>query len=187
MNISKILQSNLDIFTINDLKKVLDTNNENTIRNYLSRAKNKWLVENIYYWIWKLVGRNIDIFQIATKIKKKSYISFETALKQKWVIFQHYWNTIFLASDNKWQKVYQNWTIEYFKIKDDILLNPLWIKNNWKYSVAGIERAICDTVYRSPNYFFDDISFVDFDLLQEISHIYNKRVILEIKKLTKNA
>jgi hypothetical protein len=37
------------------------------------------------------------------------------------------------------------------------------------------------------NYYFDNLDFVDFEKLEEISQIYNKRVILEIKKIIKNA
>ncbi len=187
MIFAKILQSKLDLFTIDDLKQILQTKNEQTIRNYLSRAKKKWLVENLYYWIWKIPWRKEDIFYLATKIKKKSYISFESVLKKHWVIFQYYWDDIFLASDNTWIKYYKNYKIKYFKIKDDILLNPLGIKFDLWYPIATLERAICDIIYRSKNYFFDDLSFVDFDKLQKIAKIYNKRVILEVNKLIDNA
>jgi hypothetical protein len=53
--------------------------------------------------------------------------------------------------------------------------------------IATPERAICDRLYLSPNYYFDNLENIDKEKLLEISQIYNKRVILEIKKLLKNA
>jgi len=53
--------------------------------------------------------------------------------------------------------------------------------------IASAERAICDRLYLSPNYYFDNLEAIDKEKLQEISLIYNKRVILEINNLIKNA
>jgi hypothetical protein len=52
--------------------------------------------------------------------------------------------------------------------------------------IASLERAICDRIYISPNYYFDNLSDVNWDKLEEIAQIYNKRVIKEIKLLRKN-
>ncbi len=187
MNFLKLLRSQKTVFTVNDLKLLLDTDNENTIRNYLSRWKQKWLLRNLHYGIWGLVDREVDIFELACKLRKKSYISFETILKKEAVIFQHYGENIFLASDNTVKKEVLWKSISFLKIKDSILLDPIWIINKWNYSIASVERAICDRLYLTKNYYFDDLSWVNFKRLEEISKIYNKRVVLEIKKLIKNA
>lgn len=185
MNFIKLLRTKKSVFTVDDLKIILDTTNEATIRNYLSRAKSKWLVENIYYGVWKLTDKDADIFEIACKLIKNSYISFETVLKKEWVIFQFYWDTVFLASDKSIEKVAKGIKYKSFKLKNSILLNPVWIKNVWSYSIAGIERAICDRLYLSHNYYFDNLENVDFNKLKEISMIYNKRVQLEVNNLIK--
>ena len=52
--------------------------------------------------------------------------------------------------------------------------------------IASTERAICDRLYLSKNYYFDNLENIDFEKLEEISQIYNKRVILYVKKLIKN-
>lgn len=186
MNFIKLLKSKKTVFTINDIKKIFSSDNENTIRDYLSKAKKKWLVENVYYGIWKLVDKDIDFFEFATKLKKKSYISFETVLQKEWIIFQDYSNSVFLASDNTITKyaVWKNFIS--LKIIDWILLNPLWVENRWNYSIASKERAICDRIYLSSNYFFDNLGGINLDNLEEISQIYNKRTILEIKKIINN-
>jgi hypothetical protein len=49
--------------------------------------------------------------------------------------------------------------------------------------IASKERAICDRIYFTKDYYFDNLNEVDFIKLEEISQIYNKRVKDEIKKL----
>jgi len=65
-------------------------------------------------------------------------------------------------------------------------LNQLGLEHKKRYTIASVERAICDRIYLSKNYYFDDLSDIDFEKLEEISKIYNnKRVILEVNKLMK--
>ena len=185
MNFLKLLRSQKTVFTVDDLKKILDTTNPATIRNYLSRAKEKGLVEPVYYGIWKLVDKEVDVFELACKLNKKSYVSFETVLKKYWVIFQYY-DTIFLASDKSVDKVALDIPFKTMKLKNEILLNPIWVEHKQTYSIASLERAICDRIYISPKYYFDDLSSVNWEKLEEISQIYNTRVKNEIISLKQN-
>lgn len=89
---------------VDDLRKILDTPHEGSIRNYLYRAKKQGLVENIHYGIWSVTGREPNLYELACKLHKKAYISFETVLKKEGVIFQHYGSTIFLAGSQSIEK-----------------------------------------------------------------------------------
>jgi len=160
-NIEKIINSKKTVFDYNDIKNILNISNKNTIKSFFYRWVKAGIFVNLYKWIYAL--KNYDIFELAVKLKNNSYISFETVLKKQWIIFQDYWNTIFLASNN---------TVE---------------KKLWNYIIASKERAICDRIYLSKNYYFDNLEWIDKEKILEISQIYNKRVILEIKKLVKNA
>lgn len=184
LNIEKIFSSGKTVFTIWDLKKILWLENNYSIRNYLSKQWKKEILNNLYYWIWAF--KKYNLFELATKLRKNSYISFETVLKKEWVIFQDYGNTIFLASDNTIQKETKDNKFKYLKVKDSILYNPLWIAHKWNYSIASKERAICDRLYLSKNYYFDNLENINFDKLEQISKIYNKRVILEVNKMIKD-
>ena len=187
MNFIKLIKSKKSVFSINDIKIILNTNNSNTIRNYLTRQKHKWLLKNIWYWLWTLEDKEINTFELACKLKKISYISFETVLKKEWVIFQYYWDNIFLASNNSIKKKTIKKNFNFIKLKNSILLNPIWIIHKWTYQIASVERAICDRLYITKWYYFDNISQINFEKLEKISQIYNKRVILEVKKLIINA
>lgn len=182
-NIEKILKTWKTVFTVNDLKKILDTSNSSSIRKFLSKTWKKQTFLNLYYWIWGF--SDYDIFELACKINKNSYVSFETVLKKYWAIFQYY-ETIFLASDKSIEKKTKTHTFKTIKLKSSILFNPIWIENKKNYMIASLERAICDRIYISPNYYFDNLSDVNWDKLEEIAQIYNKRVIKEIKLLRKN-
>jgi len=184
-NLEKIIKSKKTVFSIWDLQKILNTDQEDSIRNYVSKLWKRGVLQKLYYWIRWL--SQYDPLELACKIKKNSYISLETPLKQSSIIFQNYGNNIFLVSDNTGEKTTNERKISYSKIKNTILQNPLGIIHYQGYAIACPERAICDRIYLSPNYYFDNIENIDFTKLEEISQIYNKRVILEIKKLIQNA
>lgn len=184
-NLEKIIKTWKTVFTVEDLKKILDTDNEGSIRNYLSRTWKKETLKSIYGWIW--VFNKFDNFELASKLKDKSYISLETAIQKYWIIFQDYSHIITSVSNNSIQKQVWELYFEYKKIKDDILYNPIWIINKWNYMIASKERAICDIIYLKSWFTFDNITWVDLEKLEDISQIYNKRTILEIKNLIKNA
>ena len=181
-NYTKLIHSKKTVFLKIDIKNILDFKTNMALDKFLYRAKKEWFLENIFYWIYNF--KNYNIFEFACKLKKKSYISLETVLKKEAVIFQYY-ETIFLISDNTFYKEVWWQKFQFNKIKDSILLNPLWVINKWNYIIASKERAVCDRIYLSKNYYFDDLSSLDFKKLEEISKIYNKRVILEVNKLIK--
>ena len=141
-------------------------------------------MNNLFYWIY--VFNKYDIFEFACKLKYTSYISFETVLQKEWIIFQNYENTIFLASNNTLEKKVVWKIFKFNKLKSSILLNPIWIEHKWNYMIASKERAICDRIYLNKDYDFDNLDWINFEKLEDISKIYNKRVILEIKKIIKN-
>ncbi|MDQ7008707.1 MAG: hypothetical protein Q9M94_00245 [Candidatus Gracilibacteria bacterium] len=186
-NNTKILHSDKTVFTKKDILNILDFNTSMALDKYLFRAKKEGFLENPFYGIYTL--KKYDIFEFACKLKKKSYISLETILKKEGVIFQYYEN-IFLISDNTLEKKIKiegnkiN-NFSFNKIKDSILLNPLGLINKGNYTIASAERAVCDRFYLSKNYYFDDLSNLNFEKLEQISQIYNKRVILEINKIIK--
>jgi len=183
--IEKILNSKKTVFNYNDIKNLIWISNKNTIKSFFQRWVKLWIFINIYKWIYVL--KNYSNLELWVKLKNNSYISFETVLKKEGIIFQDYWNTLFLASDNSINKELWYFNFKYLKLKYSVLTNPKWLINKWNYIIASKERAICDRIYLSKNYYFDNLEWIDKEKILEISQIYNKRVILEIKKLFENA
>lgn len=179
--LDKILNSWKTVFSYSDIKILLWLESAETIKSLIYRLVKANILMKVYKWIFAF--KKYDNFELALKLKKNSYISFETVLKKSAIIFQDYWENIFCASDNTIAKEISPYIFTYFKIKDNILQNPIWIINKWNYLIASPERAICDRLYLSSNYYFDNLENIDFEKLEEISQIYNKRVIKQVKKL----
>lgn len=184
-HIEKILDSEKTIFRYKDIELLLGISNRETIKSFFWRAVEEGVFCKIQSGVYGL--KKYNPYELWTKLKKNSYISFETVLREKWVIFQDYWNQVFLASDNTLEKYAGNKKYCYLKIKNDILTNPLGLEQKRQYMQASVERALCDRLYLTKNYHFDNLEHINWENLEEISQIYNKRVILAIKKLKKNA
>jgi len=174
-----MIYTNNKILTSNDLK-IIWGNDWNSFKKRLSyNLKTKKLIK-IRKWLYVLGGEieNLqmdDYYFIANSIYTPSYISFETVLIKHGVNFQYYSN-IFVASKYKkdiWIKAL-NLNLEYIKIPDWLLTNPIWINNVNGYNIASIERAICDVIFRSGSYHFDNFSRdINKNSLLEIAKIYD--------------
>jgi len=187
-HIKKLLNTNRTVFKTSEFSIIFGIENKNTIKNILQRMKKSGI---LYYHgmnIWSIKKTEYDRYEFASKIRKRSYISFETVLQKEWIIFQDYSNTITLASDNSLEKKIENTNYIFHKLNDKILKNPIGIKNiKNKYMIASAERAICDMIYLTKNYHFDNISNLNIDKLEDIKDIYNKTTALLINKLIKNS
>lgn len=178
-------ETNKTVFTYGDIAYITHLRNHNSIKSFFARWVKEWFFLQPYKWIYTFTPYNV--LEFAVKVKKNSYISFESVLFQKGIIFQNYGNSIFCASDNTITKKIDDTHFIFLKIKKEILTNPLWIIHTWGYSIASAERAICDRIYLSKNYYFDNLSDIDFIFLERMATIYNKRVILTVKKLINDA
>lgn len=179
-NIGKLLKTKKTVFRKRDIANILDFRSEGAIDKFLYRAKRSWDILHIQRWIYVL--DDYDKKELSCKLRQKSYISLETVLLWEGIIFQHY-DTIFSVSDDSRVLNVDDWQYSYSKIHDDILLNPLGIYHKNNYSIASKERAVCDKLYLSSGYYFDNLEGIDFEKLEQISKIYNKRLQKEIISL----
>ena len=180
-NLQKILNSWKTVFSIKDLQKILGYKNIQSIRNFAFRRTKNWFFVRCSNGLYCL--KNFNIYELANKVKSISYISLETVLKNEWIIFQNYDKTIFSVSNRKIEKQILWYNFLYFKIKDEILLNPIGLIYKWNYMIASKERAVCDKIYLNRKYYFDNLRPLDKNKLRNIAQIYPNYVILEIKKL----
>lgn len=130
--------------------------------------------------------KNYNPKELATSIYIPSYISFETALREAGVIFQHY-DTIFVAS--KWPKTItiDKHSFTFRKLKDAVLYNPAGIINKDNHSIATPERAFLDMIYLFPNYYFDNLKSINWEQCFELAKIYNnQQLVKRLNKYRKN-
>lgn len=127
-----------------------------------------------------------DKYELAVNIMRPSYVSFETVLGASGVTFQYY-GQIFVASYIKRDIICDKQKYSFRRIKKKTLINPLGIDQSGEYSIATKERAFLDTIYRSKNYYFDNVSSLDWNKVFDILPIYeDKAMEKKVKKYYKS-
>ncbi len=123
--------------------------------------------------------------ELAAKIYHPSYISFETALRDAGIIFQHY-ETIHLAGPFSKTIHLDGHNLEFHKLKNEILYNPEGILSKNNYHIASPERAFLDTLYLHKDFYFDNLNFIDWNRCFELVGLYgNKQLVKRLKQYQK--
>ncbi|MFA6256055.1 MAG: hypothetical protein WC606_02620 [Candidatus Absconditabacterales bacterium] len=181
INIANLINTGKTVFTSEEMGLILGIENKHTLKNSIQRLSKSGILYHHPGNIRSL--KTYDHMELASKLRKKSYISLETVLQSAGIIFQDYSHTITLVSDNSVSHEIEGKIYQFSKIKDTILANSLGIINTGKYMIASPERALCDRIYLTPQYYFDNLSNLNIGLLSKLSSIYNKRTALEINHL----
>jgi predicted transcriptional regulator of viral defense system len=186
MYLRKLAQSGKTIFSLEDLGKIWEIEDEDYLKLVASRLFNRGEIIRVSRGIYAL-KESCNLYELANKLRKPSYVSLETILQEEGIIFQDYGKTIFSISNNTLTKKANGYDFEYYKIKDEALFNSLGVEMSEKASKAIPERAICDKLYLSSRYYFDNLRNINKEKLLEISKIYgNKRLEREVSALVKN-
>jgi predicted transcriptional regulator of viral defense system len=170
------------VFTFKEIALLWQETDINSVKRkisyYVKTKKIFRLRKGIY-----VKDKDYNKFELATKIYKPSYISFETVLSQSGVIFQFY-SQIFVASYLTREIELDGQKYFYRKIKGSILTDPTGLEYKGTYWIATKERAFLDTLYLNKNYYFDNISVLDKEKIFEILPIYkNKSLEKRVKEI----
>ena len=184
--VAKLYQSSKTIFTNKDLALIWEETNPDNLKAKISYyAKQETLIRLTRGVFAK--DKNYNVKELAASIYTPSYISFETALREAGIIFQHY-DTIFVAARWPVTKKIDKHNFTFRKLKDSVLYNPTGIKSKNNYSIAAPERAFLDTIYLFPKYHFDDLKSIDWERCAELVKIYeNKQLIKRLNRYQKDA
>jgi predicted transcriptional regulator of viral defense system len=129
--------------------------------------------------------KHYNKFELATKIYRPSYISFETILAEAGIVFQYY-KTIFVATYKTKELECDKQPYAFRKIKDEILTNTTGIDNKGTYFAATKERAFLDILYLHKEYHFDNLEPLDWNKVQSLLPIYrNKRMVKTVARYFK--
>ncbi len=174
-SILSILRKGNTVFTFKD---ILLSSGETNVA-LLKRRINYYVKNKELYSIRKGIyakDRNYDRLELANKIYTPSYISLETVLSREGIVFQHY-DQIFVVSYLTREITCDGQRYVFRKIKDAILTNSLGLERKNNYFTASRERAFLDTVYLSRNYYFDNLSSIDWDRCFEMISIYKNKAM----------
>jgi len=119
---------------------------------------------------------NFNPFELANKIYTPSYISFETVLKKEGVVFQES-SGIFVAGYLTRRIECAGLEIFYRKVKNEVLTNLKGIERKETYFIASKERAFLDAVFVYKDYYFDNLSVLDWDRVFDLLEIYKSKAL----------
>lgn len=119
---------------------------------------------------------NFEPLELANKIYAPSYISLETVLRKKGIVFQET-AAIFAASYLTRQIECSGQKIFYRKIKDEVLINSVGIEKKENYFLASGERAFLDAVFVYKNYHFDNLMSLDWEKVFALVKIYKSKAL----------
>jgi hypothetical protein len=180
-NIAILIKTGKTVFSVEELQKLFAIPTKKGLESFLYRAKKGDILQNPYQGFWALP--NYDPMELACKIKPQSYISCETVLFKEGIFFQYYGNTISCASNDSRTYKINDKTYAFYKIKSDILNNPIGIRDHEHYRIATPERALCDYIYLHPTARIDNPSGINMTRLKQILPIYPQSTNRYIKKL----
>ncbi|OGY31349.1 MAG: hypothetical protein A3C02_03490 [Candidatus Andersenbacteria bacterium RIFCSPHIGHO2_02_FULL_45_11] len=183
--IATLYQSQKTIFTIKDLALLWAEKDNNNLKSKIAYYVKKGSLIRLTRGVFAR-DKDYNLKELATSIYTPSYISFETVLRESAVIFQHY-DTVFVAS--KWPKTVEidTHSIQFRKLKDELLFNPKGIVNKGTYSIATVERAFLDMLYISKEYHFDNLRPIDWEKCFDLVDIYDNKKLVERLTSYRNA
>lgn len=183
--IAKLYKTQKTVLTMRDLALLWQETNKDNLKAksayYVKRGALIRLTRGIF-----AKDKNYNPKELANSIYIPSYISFETALREAGIIFQHY-DTLFVAGP--WAKTVciDKTTITFRKLKDTVLYCPIGIAMRDYYSIATPERAFLDIIYLFPEYYFDNLRSLNWEKCFELVSIYgNQQLVKRLIKYQKN-
>lgn len=164
-----------------DLAVLWKINNTDTLKAKVYYLTQKKKIKRLHQGIFA-VDKDYDKFELAGKLKNPSYISLETVLSKENVIFQ-YSSKITSVSNLSREYCINGDNYKYRKIKDSVLYNNLGLEVENGYTIASKERAFLDMLYFNKEYYFDNLSDMDWEKCKEIVKIYeNNNLSNKLKK-----
>jgi len=176
-----LLRSKKTVFSTKDITLLWGDPNPAAARVRLNYYLKKKKLMHILHGLYSK-DENYNKYELSNKILSPSYVSFETVLGASGITFQYY-GQIFAASHMKKDIICDGQEYSFRTIKRSVLINPIGVDQSEEYSIATKERAFLDTIYRSKDYHFDNLSPLDWDKVFEILPIYgNKRMEKKARK-----
>lgn len=175
--ILSLYQAKSTVFTAKEIGLIWGEDNTDQLKSALKYYTDKGNLIRLRRGIYAKPDYNAR--EAAIKIYSPSYISFETALRDEGVIFQYY-KTIFVASYlSREIELAGGQKIAYRKMKKNILLNSMGVREENGFFIAEKERAFLDMLYINPDYYFDNLGNINWERCLELAPIYGNKKMKE--------
>lgn len=182
--LSTILRSDKTVFSFNDIALLWSDSSpaaRKRIYYYIKEGALFRIRQGIY-----AKDKNYNKLEFASRVFTPSYVSFETVLGKAGITFQFY-SQIFVASYLAREIVCDEQRYSFRKLKTILLNDATGVENKNNCAIASKERAFLDTLYINKDYYFDNLSPLDWDEVFRILPIYNnKRITKKVNAIYKN-
>lgn len=183
---AKLYQSSKTVLTNKDLALLWQETNSNNLKAKIAYYVKQGVLQRLTRGVFAK-NKNYEPKELAVCLYAPAYISFETALREAGLIFQHY-ETIFVASPWSKTMTVDRHKFTFRKLKASVLYSPAGIIQQNGYGLAAPERAFLDTIYLFPKYYFDNLKSLNWERCFELVRIYdNQQLIKHLNKYYKNA
>lgn len=161
------------VFTVGEISQLMPKIPYESIRDRLYYFTKVGKLKRLHQGVY--AKEEYNPFELANKLYTPSYISLETVLAKGGVVFQYY-ERIFAVSYLTREVEAGDITIQYRRIKKEVLANTTGIEIKDSYYIASLERAFLDAVFIYKNYFFDNLSTIDWEKVDKLKKIYQSKV-----------
>jgi len=175
--LTRLLQSGLTVFTLEDLGIIWGQKNRSatrqSARDYASRGSLVRLRQGVY----ALPQVKLDPFTIANKLLAPSYVTGLSVLVDAGLSFQFTSRVFSAATYNKSYEL-EDRIFVYSQMKASVLFDPIGLDETKGVSVACVERAITDLIYLSKGrYPFESLAEINWELLYDCAAIYDSALV----------
>ena len=172
--ILKLYQSKQTVFTSKELFLLFPKVKKNNLKARMHYYVKKGMIKNPRRGIYTKAEYNF--LEMAAKVYAPAYISLETVLERKGVIFQQY-KTIFVVSYLTREITVEDQDIQYRRIKEEILLSRDGLIEKQGYFEAEKERAFLDVLYLYKDYYFDNLDILDKKKIFSLTENYHSKAL----------
>jgi len=171
-----IAKLGIPVFHIDDLARIWDVNNRNTLSTSLKRYVESGLIYRLYRGLYSIKPvSELDLLLLGSQaINSYCYLSGETILVKHGIIFQQVDSFMFMGKKTKRFRI---GGYKYYcrQLKDEFLYNDTGLDKTGKFNLATVERAVADILYFNPKYHFDNSGAINWVEVKRIqAAVYNK-------------
>lgn len=183
-SITLLLKSKKTVFSTKDLILIWQISEPNYLKTKIYRLIQSSQLIRLQNGLYSADNEYLPE-ELANKLVVPSYISLQTILLKEGINFQ-FDNAIYSVSRLSKDIVINKQKFVYKKIKDSVLLNSSGIIRKNNYNIASKERALLDTLYLYGDFYFDNLSSIDWQFCSELVNIYdNKKLEKRLANLRK--
>lgn len=140
----KLLKTKKEIYSVADLKKILDLRSDNSIYHAIQRLEKDNILEKITNGIYQLKDIPSNDFLIANNIYYPSYISLDSALNYYGILIQSPYMILSATTRRNKTKSYNNKEFVYLHLSQNYFFDYIKEKD---FLIATPEKALVDTVF----------------------------------------